>query len=93
MAQNSFFLDAMDREAIKVPADAHPQNSLPGKVTTLKLLKPSLKTPGDYIELFGSQFLRVEIFNVEKFSKFFVRFHLLTLYRPPHKPNHFLHPQ
>ena len=69
MAQNSFSLDAMDWEAIKVPADAHPQNSLPGKGIALKLLKPSLlKTPGDYIELFGSQFLRVEIFNIGKFT-------------------------
>ena len=57
MAQNSFVLDAMEREAIKAPADAHPQNSLPGKSITLKLLKPSLKTPGDYTELFGSLFL------------------------------------
>ena len=57
MAQNSFVLDAMKREAIKAPADAHPQNSLPGKSIALKLLKPSLKTPGDYIELFGSLFL------------------------------------
>ena len=57
MAQNSFVLEAMEREAIKVLADAHPQNFLPGKGITLKLLKPSLKTPRDYIELFGSLFL------------------------------------
>ena len=75
MAQNSFVLDVMEREAIKVPANAHPQNSLPGKSIALKLLKPSLKTPGDYIELFGSLFLWVEIFNTGKFSKFLVRFH------------------
>ena len=75
MAQNSFFLDAIDREAIQAPADAHCQNSFPGKDIALKLLKPSLKTPGDYIELFGSLFLWVEIFNIGKFSKFLVRFH------------------
>ena len=75
MAQNSFILDAMEREAIKAPADAHPQNFLPGKSIALKLLKPSLKTPGDYIELFESLFLWVEIFNTGKFSKFLVRFH------------------
>jgi len=57
MAQNSFFFDAIDREAIQAPADAHCQNSFPGKGIALKLLKPSLKTPGDYIELFGSLFL------------------------------------
>ena len=51
------------------------QNSLPGKGIMLKLLKPSLKTAGDYIELFGSQFLRIEIFSIGKFSKSFVRFH------------------
>ena len=57
MAQNGFVLDAIEREAIKAPADAHPQNSLPGKSIALKLLKPSLKTPRDYIELFESLFL------------------------------------
>ena len=41
MVQN-FFLDATDREAIQVLADAHRQNSLPGKGVVLKLLKPSL---------------------------------------------------
>ena len=57
MAQNSFFLDAIDREAIQAPGNAHCQNSFPGKGIALKLLKPSLKTLGDYIELFGSLFL------------------------------------
>ena len=57
MAQNNFVLDAMERETIKALADAHPQNSFPGKSIALKLLKPSLKTPKDYIELFGSLFL------------------------------------
>ena len=75
MAQNSFILDAMEWEAIKAPANAYPQNSLPGKSIALKLLKPSLKTPGDYIELFESLFLWVEIFNIGKYSKFFVRFY------------------
>ena len=40
MAQTSFFLDAIDQEAIQAPA---------GKGVALKLLKPSLKTPGGYI--------------------------------------------
>ena len=30
MAQNSFVLDEIDREAMKAPADAHHQKSLPG---------------------------------------------------------------
>ena len=68
MAQNNFVLDTMKREAIKALADAHPQNSLPGKDITLKLLKPSLKVPRNYIELFGSLFLKVEIFNIGKFN-------------------------
>ena len=67
MAQNSFVLDAMEREATKALADARPQNSLPDKSIALKLLKPYLKTAGDYIELFESLFLRVEIFNIGKF--------------------------
>ena len=29
MAQNSFFPDAIDREAMKAQANAQPQNSLP----------------------------------------------------------------
>ena len=45
MAQNSFFLDAIDQEAIQAPADAHCQNSFPGKGIAVKLLKPSLKNP------------------------------------------------
>ena len=39
MAQNSFFLDEIDREATKVGADAHLQNSLPGKGILLKSLR------------------------------------------------------
>ena len=31
MAQNSCFLDKIDHEATKAQADAHLQNSLPGK--------------------------------------------------------------
>ena len=52
MAQNSFVLDAMEREAIKAPADAHPQNSLPGKSIALKLLKPSLGIILSYLEAY-----------------------------------------
>ena len=36
MAQNSFFLDKIDREATKVRTNAHLQNSLPGKDIPLK---------------------------------------------------------
>ena len=57
MNTKQLLLDAIDREGIKEPAGAHCQNSLSGKGIALKLLKPSLKTAGDYIELFGSLFL------------------------------------
>ena len=36
MAQNSSFLDEIDREATKVRADAHLQKSLPGIAISLK---------------------------------------------------------
>ena len=43
MAQNSFFLGVIDREATKVRANAHLQNSLPGKGIPLKTTQTSLK--------------------------------------------------
>ena len=36
MAQNSFFLDAIDHEAMKAWANAQPQNSFPGYDIVLK---------------------------------------------------------
>ena len=45
MAQNSSFLDEIDREATKVQADAHLQNSLPG-------IGISLKTTQIFITIF-----------------------------------------
>ena len=45
MAQNSFFLDEIDREATKVQADAHLQKSLPG-------IGISLKTTQAFITIF-----------------------------------------
>ena len=43
MAKSSFFLDEIDREATKVQADAHLQNSLHGKGIPLKTTQTSLK--------------------------------------------------
>ena len=43
MAQNSFVLDEIDREATKVRADAHLQKSLPGKAIPLKATQAFLK--------------------------------------------------
>ena len=42
MGQNSFYSDTIDREATKVPADAHCQNCLPGKDITLKTIQAFL---------------------------------------------------
>ena len=36
MDQNSFFLDTIDREAIKMQADSHPQNCLSNNGITPK---------------------------------------------------------
>ena len=57
----------MEREAIKAPADAHPQISRPGKSIALKLLKPPLKTPGDYIELLEAYFCELKFSTLEIF--------------------------
>ena len=43
MAQNSCILDEIDREATKVRADAHLQNSLPGKGIMPKTTQTFLK--------------------------------------------------
>ena len=44
MNQNSSFLHAIDREAIQSQADAHLQNSLPGKDIVTKTTQPLLKS-------------------------------------------------
>ena len=44
MNQNSSFLHAIDREAIQSRADAHLQNSLPGKDIVTKTTQPLLKS-------------------------------------------------
>ena len=43
MDQNSFFLDAIDREALKSLTNAHHQKSLLGKDITLKTTQSFLK--------------------------------------------------
>ena len=42
MAQNSFILDDIDREAMKALADAHHQNWLPGNDFPIKTTKAFL---------------------------------------------------
>ena len=44
MNQNSSFLHAIDQEAIQSRADAHRQNSLPGKDIVTKTTQPLLKS-------------------------------------------------
>ena len=44
MKQNSSFLHAIDREAIQSRANAHFQNSLPGKDIVTKTTQPFLKS-------------------------------------------------
>ena len=51
-AQNSSFLDEIDREAMKVRADAHLQKSLPG-------IGISLKTTQTFITIFWELYLVV----------------------------------
>jgi len=43
MAQKSFIVDEIDREATKLQANAHIQKSLPGKVIPLKTIQVFLK--------------------------------------------------
>ena len=43
MAQNSFFLNEIDREATEVRTDGHLQDSLPGKGIPLKITQAFLK--------------------------------------------------
>ena len=61
MAQNSFVLDEINREATKVRADAHLQKSLPGKGIPLKTTQAFLKSLRNYIQLFQSLFARAHI--------------------------------
>ena len=78
MAQNSFFLDEKDREATKVRADAHLQNSLPGKGIPLKTAQTSLTI--FCMEIIFSSFkadLKSQNFQRLKFYKLFVRFVML----------------
>ena len=67
MVQNSFVLDAIEREAIKAPADAYPQNSLPGKSIVLKLLKPSLNLLGIILSYLKAYFCELKFSTLQNF--------------------------
>ena len=77
MAQNSFFLDEIDCEATKMQANAHLQNSLPGKGIPLK-------TTQTYLTIFWElhsdiAYLESKNFQCLKFYKLFVRFVMLLV--------------
>ena len=83
MAQNSFFLDEIDREATKVQADAHLQKSLPGKGIPLKTTQAFLKIFKELYSAISKPMSESSYFQCIKFSKFFVRFVKLLIAPAP----------
>ena len=79
MAQNSFVLDEIDREATKVRADAHLQKSLPGKGIPLKTTQAFLKIFKELYSAISKPICESSYFQCIKFSKFFVRFVMLLI--------------
>ena len=79
MAQNSFFVDKIDCEAMKVQADSHLQKSLPGTGITLKTIQAFLGIIFSYFKAY----LREFIYPVSKISKLFVHFVMLLLVPAP----------
>ena len=83
MAQNSFFLDEIVHEATKVQADAHLQNSLPGKGIPLKTTQGFIK---NLLGIIFSSFkadLKSHNFQCLKFYKLFVCFVILLVAPAP----------
>ena len=74
MAQNSSFLDEIDREATKVRADAHLQKSLPGIGISLKTTQAFITIFWELYSVVLKPICKEFIFPV---SKFFVRFVML----------------
>ena len=68
MNQNSSFLHAIDREAIQSRADAHLQNSLPGKDIVTKTTQPLLKSTYELYVIMKS-ITEGHIFLSRKFSQ------------------------
>ena len=77
MAQNSSFLDKIDREAMKVRADAHLQKSLPGIGILLKTTQTFITIVWELYSVVLKPICEEFIFPVSKISKFFVRFVML----------------
>ena len=72
LAQNSSFLEEIDREATKVWADAQLQKNLPGLGISLKTTQTFITIVWELKPIF-EEF----IFPVSKFPKFFVHFVML----------------
>ena len=77
MAQNSFFLNEIDREATEMRTGTHLQDSLPGKGIPLKNTQAFLKI---FKELYSAiLWPESSYFQCLKFSKFFVRLVMLFI--------------
>ena len=72
MDQNSFFVDAIDREAIKVRPTPTIKTAFLVMALRQKLPRPSFKSYVNNISLCQACFLKLK-FPCLKFSKFFVR--------------------
>ena len=83
MAQNSSFLDEIDREATKVRADAHLQKSLPGIGISLKTTQTFITIVWELYSVVLKPICEEFIFPVSKISKFFVRFVMLLIAPAP----------
>ena len=76
MNQNSFLSYVIDCEAIQSWADAHLQNSLPGKDIAIKTTQPFLKSACElYTYAIMKSLIGSQIFLSRKFSKSFVHFY------------------
>ena len=77
MAQNSSFLDEIDREATKVRTKAHLHKSLPGIGISLKTTQTFITNVWELYSVVLKPICEEFIFPVSKISKFFVRFVML----------------
>ena len=84
MAQNSSFLDKIDREATKVRADAHLPKSLPGIGISLKTTQTFITIVWELYSVVLKPICEEFIFSVSKNFQVFLSALLCFLQRPPH---------
>ena len=84
MAQNSSFLDEIDREATKVRADAHLQKSLPGIGISLKTTQAFITIFWELYSVVLKPICKEFIFPVSKNFLSSSSASLCFLQRPPH---------